>query len=171
MAANTGGGPQASKAAATAKMHIEHSATTDKGLKMKIKRTKPGTKTSEAKHEIVKSNEQNGVADPSELGGKGTQSGPGNKHAPVAGPAQGSGASVLTGSSAQNVSSASSANANNSSKRGSSGHRRDKTSRDKHSDRNGWYSFFTFKYSTVYQFQSITQRQEIQVTHLCNLRS
>lgn len=136
MAANTGGGPQASKAAATAKMHIEHSATTDKGLKMKIKRTKPGTKTSEAKHEIVKSNEQNGVADPSELGGKGTQSGPGNKHAPVAGPAQGSGASVLTGSSAQNVSSASSANANNSSKRGSSGHRRDKTSRDKHSDRN-----------------------------------
>lgn len=31
--------------------------------------------------------------------------------------------------------------------------------------------FFTFKYSTVYQFQSITQRQEIQVTHLCNLRS
>lgn len=42
------------------KMAIEHSATVDKGLKMKIKRTKPGTKTSEAKHEIVKSNEQNG---------------------------------------------------------------------------------------------------------------
>ncbi|XP_050515131.1 uncharacterized protein LOC126890314 [Diabrotica virgifera virgifera] len=61
MAANAGsGGPQASKAQATAKMHIEHSATADKGLKMKIKRTKPGTKTSEAKHEIVKSNEQNG---------------------------------------------------------------------------------------------------------------
>lgn len=34
-------------------------ATLDKGLKMKIKRTKPGTKSSEAKHEIVKS-EQNG---------------------------------------------------------------------------------------------------------------
>ncbi|XP_048523291.1 uncharacterized protein LOC109536438 [Dendroctonus ponderosae] len=47
MAANTGSGPQASKTAATAKMHIEHSATADKGLKMKIKRTKPGTKTSE----------------------------------------------------------------------------------------------------------------------------
>ncbi|XP_074037162.1 uncharacterized protein isoform X2 [Leptinotarsa decemlineata] len=62
MAAN--GGPQASKAQATAKMHIEHSAVADKGLKMKIKRTKPGTKTSEAKHEIVKSNELNGgVAD------------------------------------------------------------------------------------------------------------
>ncbi|KAG5879267.1 hypothetical protein JTB14_020288 [Gonioctena quinquepunctata] len=61
MAANAGqGGPQQSKAQATAKMHIEHSATADKGLKMKIKRTKPGTKTSEAKHEIVKSNEQNG---------------------------------------------------------------------------------------------------------------
>ncbi|CAH0590122.1 unnamed protein product [Chrysodeixis includens] len=29
-------------------------------LKMKIKRTKPGTKSSEAKHEIVKSNEMNG---------------------------------------------------------------------------------------------------------------
>ncbi|CAG9563791.1 unnamed protein product [Danaus chrysippus] len=31
-------------------------------LKMKIKRTKPGTKSSEAKHEIVKSNEVNGDA-------------------------------------------------------------------------------------------------------------
>ncbi|XP_044265222.1 zinc finger protein 609-like [Tribolium madens] len=62
MAANAGG-PQAAKAAATAKMAIEHSATVDKGLKMKIKRTKPGTKTSEAKHEIVKSNELNGTAE------------------------------------------------------------------------------------------------------------
>lgn len=52
-----------------AKMAIEHSATVDKGLKMKIKRTKPGTKTSEAKHEIVKSNEQNGNADGSEIKG------------------------------------------------------------------------------------------------------
>jgi hypothetical protein len=34
-------------------------ATLDKGLKMKIKRTKTGTKTSDSKHEIVKS-EQNG---------------------------------------------------------------------------------------------------------------
>lgn len=58
MAANAAGA-QAAKATATAtaKMAVEHSATVDKGLKMKIKRTKPGTKTSEAKHEIVKSNE------------------------------------------------------------------------------------------------------------------
>lgn len=40
------------------KLSIEHSATVDKGLKMKIKRTKPGTKSSEVKHEIVKSGEQ-----------------------------------------------------------------------------------------------------------------
>lgn len=33
-------------------------------LKMKIKRTKPGTKSSEAKHEIVKSNETNGEPKP-----------------------------------------------------------------------------------------------------------
>ncbi|XP_059224792.1 uncharacterized protein LOC106092016 isoform X4 [Stomoxys calcitrans] len=45
------------------KMSIDHQATLDKGLKMKIKRTKPGTKSSEAKHEIVKATEQlqNGV--------------------------------------------------------------------------------------------------------------
>jgi hypothetical protein len=42
------------------KMAVEHSSTVDKGLKMKIKRTKPGTKSSEVKHEIVKSNEANG---------------------------------------------------------------------------------------------------------------
>lgn len=41
------------------KVAVDHQATLDKGLKMKIKRTKPGTKTSEAKHEIVKA-EQNG---------------------------------------------------------------------------------------------------------------
>lgn len=46
--------------ASAGKLAVEHSATVDKGLKMKIKRTKPGTKTSEAKHEIVKSGEQNG---------------------------------------------------------------------------------------------------------------
>lgn len=59
------------------KMAIEHSATVDKGLKMKIKRTKPGTKTSEAKHEIVKSNELNGNA---ELAGAGP-AGPGTSSA------------------------------------------------------------------------------------------
>uniref|UniRef100_A0A182QD58 C2H2-type domain-containing protein n=1 Tax=Anopheles farauti TaxID=69004 RepID=A0A182QD58_9DIPT len=42
------------------KLSVDHQATLDKGLKMKIKRTKPGTKTSEAKHEIVKS-DQNGT--------------------------------------------------------------------------------------------------------------
>uniref|UniRef100_A0A1B0CL78 Uncharacterized protein n=1 Tax=Lutzomyia longipalpis TaxID=7200 RepID=A0A1B0CL78_LUTLO len=41
------------------KLSVDHQATLEKGLKMKIKRTKPGTKTSEAKHVIVKS-EQNG---------------------------------------------------------------------------------------------------------------
>ncbi|KAL7052430.1 hypothetical protein ACKWTF_004864 [Chironomus riparius] len=40
------------------KMSIDHQATLDKGLKMKIKRTKTG-KTSESKHEIVKA-ESNG---------------------------------------------------------------------------------------------------------------
>lgn len=39
-------------------MSIDHQATLDKGLKMKIKRTKPGSKSSEAKHEIVKATEQ-----------------------------------------------------------------------------------------------------------------
>lgn len=98
--------------AAAAKMAIEHSATVDKGLKMKIKRTKPGTKTSEAKHEIVKSNEQqqqqqqNGTVD-GEAGGKGAPLAPPGvaKHPQGGSPAAG--------------------------KRGSSGHRRDKA-RDKH---------------------------------------
>lgn len=44
------------------KMSIDHQATLDKGLKMKIKRTKPGTKSSEAKHEIVKATEQQQTA-------------------------------------------------------------------------------------------------------------
>ncbi|XP_030766359.1 zinc finger protein 608 [Sitophilus oryzae] len=160
MAANAGAGPQASKAAATAKMHIEHSATADKGLKMKIKRTKPGTKTSEAKHEIVKSNEQNGVADASELTAKGgtAQGGPGvnNKHAPSGvgvqsqGGAPGSmapgvGAGVGSGQNSSSSGSSSSSSSSGSSgagsggtssKRGSSGHRRDKGSREKHTDRN-----------------------------------
>ena len=49
---NSSGGKSATK------LSVDHQATLDKGLKMKIKRTKPGTKTSEAKHEIVKA-EQN----------------------------------------------------------------------------------------------------------------
>lgn len=50
----TSGGKSATKLA------VDHQATLDKGLKMKIKRTKPGSKSSEAKHEIVKA-EQNGT--------------------------------------------------------------------------------------------------------------
>ncbi|XP_067633114.1 zinc finger protein 608 isoform X2 [Eurosta solidaginis] len=60
-----GGGPVGSQniggsggSKSSTKMSIDHQATLDKGLKMKIKRTKPGTKTSEAKHEIVKATEQ-----------------------------------------------------------------------------------------------------------------
>lgn len=108
MAANAGG-PQAAKAAATAKMSIEHSATVDKGLKMKIKRTKPGTKTSEAKHEIVKSNELNGTAE-GDLKGTLPSPSPAAKHTAASPATPGSGSN---------------------SKRGSSGHRRDKI-RDKH---------------------------------------
>ncbi|KAK9497852.1 hypothetical protein O3M35_003764 [Rhynocoris fuscipes] len=50
-----GAGGMAAPKPAQTKMHspaVEHQATVDKGLKMKIKRTKPGTK-----HEIVKSGE------------------------------------------------------------------------------------------------------------------
>lgn len=103
-----------------AKMAIEHSATVDKGLKMKIKRTKPGTKTSEAKHEIVKSNEQqNGNVDGVEMQ---QNQKPGSKH-----PAAPSGPQ---NSAPTNTNSGGGGGGN--SKRGSSGHRRDKT-RDKHS--------------------------------------
>uniref|UniRef100_A0A336KAU8 CSON004388 protein n=1 Tax=Culicoides sonorensis TaxID=179676 RepID=A0A336KAU8_CULSO len=56
----SGNNKTAGKLTATASA-VDHQATLDKGLKMKIKRTKPGTKTSEAKHEIVKA-EQNGAA-------------------------------------------------------------------------------------------------------------
>lgn len=47
-------------------MSIDHQATLEKGLKMKIKRTKTGTKTSDSKHEIVKS-EQNGNVNSDEV--------------------------------------------------------------------------------------------------------
>lgn len=121
MAANAG--PTAATKAA-AKMAIEHSATVDKGLKMKIKRTKPGTKSSEAKHEIVKSNEQNGTVDGIEpLGGGGKS---GSKHQNSATP---QGANTLTGNA--NSTSGNSNSSGGNSKRGSSGHRRDKA-RDKH---------------------------------------
>lgn len=57
MSSTTGG----SSGKSATKLAVDHQATLDKGLKMKIKRTKPGTKTSEAKHEIVKA-EQNGTS-------------------------------------------------------------------------------------------------------------
>lgn len=128
-AAGAGAKPQAQQAQ-QAKMAIEHSATVDKGLKMKIKRTKPGTKSSEAKHEIVKSNEQqNGTDGPNAAGPQANDPGqtqtqatpgsqqpnkPGNKH-PVS--------NAVTNS----------VNSNANAKRGSSSHRRDKANRaDKH---------------------------------------
>lgn len=114
MSTNAGpGGAQASKNQSTTKMHIEHSATADKGLKMKIKRTKPGSKSSEAKHEIVKSNEQNGNSEQSEVK---------DNIQPIMSGKQGN---ISNSPSIGNVSSS----GNN--KRGSSGHRRDKL-RDKH---------------------------------------
>lgn len=93
-----------------AKLAVEHSATVDKGLKMKIKRTKPGTKTSEAKHEIVKSNsaEQQNGDDPK-----------GGKHPP-------SGATPQGTPAAQGAQGATAGSPASSGKRGSSSHRRDK---------------------------------------------
>ncbi|XP_060523998.1 zinc finger protein 608 isoform X2 [Cylas formicarius] len=155
MSTNAGGGPQASSKAAnaTAKMHIEHSATADKGLKMKIKRTKPGTKTSEAKHEIVKSNEQNGTPEQADQqqqqppkggpagqqqgggggGGKhGASNSGGNGNGPPPSGATPSPAGVASSTLASSASLGGNAGAG---KRGSSGHRRDKA-RDKHNERN-----------------------------------
>lgn len=134
MAANTASGnAQTSKNTSTAKMHIEHSATADKGLKMKIKRTKPGSKTSEAKHEIVKSNEQNGSTDQTDV--KDSTMPLINKHNAVANPA------------VMNVSSSNTSSSNN--KRGSGGHRRDKI-RDKHGSSSSTSSSSTGQYLVIY---------------------
>lgn len=105
----TPGGGMASAAGpgkAAAKMGADHSATLDKGLKMKIKRTKPGGKASEAKHEIVKSAELNGG-----VGGQGVAD---EGAAPV-------NATVTAGAGA----------ATTPARRASGAHRRDKA-RDKH---------------------------------------
>lgn len=96
------------------------------GLKMKIKRTKPGTKTSEAKHEIVKSNEVNGNAEGVALPG----SEPGGKNLPPQKHPPGGAASLPPSVTGGNVPSQG-PNANPGNKRASSGHRRDKA-RDKH---------------------------------------
>ncbi|GLV43458.1 scribbler [Carabus blaptoides fortunei] len=116
-------------------MAVEHSATVDKGLKMKIKRTKPGTKTSEAKHEIVKSNEQNGNIG---QGGGGGSSGAGQGGNSGGGAVNEKGAKHPGGGMSGQVQVAGSNNSNSSgsgggsgggatsggnSKRGSSGHR------------------------------------------------
>lgn len=139
MAVNAG--PNAS-AKAAAKMAVEHSATVqEKGLKMKIKRTKTGTKASEAKHEIVKSNEQQqqngnvGTATGTAVGSDGHLDGPmkGGKHA-----VGGNTGNMPLGQGLPHQQNASSTNSSSSSggnsKRSSGGHRRDKT-RDKHSDK------------------------------------
>ncbi|CAG5100146.1 Protein of unknown function [Cotesia congregata] len=125
------------------KMAVEHSATVDKGLKMKIKRTKTGTKTSETKHEIVKSNEINGTSSNQDGNGNSTSS---NSSTSSSGSSTSSSSStssqnsdVPTGnsSSSSNKSKPHSpasgppASSTVGSKRGSSGHRRDKA-RDKH---------------------------------------
>lgn len=94
---------------------------------MKIKRTKPGTKTSEAKHEIVKSNELNGNAEgcpASDPGGGGGKALPPQKHPP------GTNAIIMPPSIAGGPQSVVNPPAAGN-KRASSGHRRDKA-RDKH---------------------------------------
>ncbi|XP_055614017.1 serine-rich adhesin for platelets isoform X2 [Uranotaenia lowii] len=106
------------------KLSVDHQATLDKGLKMKIKRTKPGTKTSEAKHEIVKA-EQNGTGS---LSSSSMDENNSNSNS-------GSNSSNKKHSSQSQTQQQLSVNANLSqqqqqqqgTKRGSSGHRRDKT--------------------------------------------
>lgn len=117
MSSQQSGGQGAGKTAT--KMSIDHQATLDKGLKMKIKRTKPGTKTSEAKHEIVKA-EQNGTTTnvednniSSSNSSSSSSSSSGKKH------------SQMNSAAVQPIQ-----QTQQPTKRGSSGHRRDKT-RDK----------------------------------------
>ncbi|KAF4530765.1 hypothetical protein B566_EDAN007987 [Ephemera danica] len=107
------GGAKGKMSAAAA---VEHSATVDKGLKMKIKRTKPGTK--EAKHEIVKAPVQDGATGATTVNNASSivaQNGDSVECAKV-----GAGSKHPGGTGG--------------SKRGSSGHRRDKA-RDKHADK------------------------------------
>ncbi|XP_055540304.1 zinc finger protein 609 isoform X2 [Wyeomyia smithii] len=118
MSSTTGG----SGGKSATKLAVDHQATLDKGLKMKIKRTKPGTKTSEAKHEIVKA-EQNGT---SSLPVSNTDENNSNSNS--------SSNSSSKKHSSQSQSQAQLVTANTSlsqqqqtgTKRGSSGHRRDK---------------------------------------------
>lgn len=114
-------GPSGTSAGKTAtKMAMDHQATLDKGLKMKIKRTKPGTKTSEAKHEIVKA-ELNGTAgaliddtNPAPAGNK--------KHSQVT-----TASPAVAATTAMPATPTTTPTTAQGTKRGSSGHRREKT--------------------------------------------
>lgn len=114
---------------------VEHSSTVEsKSLKMKIKRTKSGSKSSE-KHEIVKPNEQNGgevaaLCNSNEVKGSVTS----GKHSisVVSGSVNNNVNNTnLTTSAGSNCGSASPSVNSVSNKRGGSSHRRDKT-KDKH---------------------------------------
>lgn len=123
------GGQGAGKAGT--KISIDHQS-----LKMKIKRTKPGTKTSEAKHEIVKADMQNGGSGGTISGADDSSSSTGssgknqrtgsNAQQPAASAAVVTAAGTATGTASSTVS-ASTTSVSQATKRGSSGHRRDKT--------------------------------------------
>lgn len=97
------------------KVSIDHQS-----LKMKIKRTKPGTKTSEAKHEIVKADMQNGAISGADDSSSSTSSSGKSQRTPLT-----SSPAILTASATTAASSANSTP--QTTKRGLSGHRRDKT--------------------------------------------
>lgn len=117
-------GPSGTSAGKTAtKMAMDHQATLDKGLKMKIKRTKPGTKTSEAKHEIVKA-ELNGTAGALIDDTNNTSAG-NKKHSQITATSPAVATTpVLTATAAATTTPTQTAQGT---KRGSSGHRREKT--------------------------------------------
>lgn len=118
-------GPSGTSAGKTAtKMAMDHQATLDKGLKMKIKRTKPGTKTSEAKHEIVKA-ELNGTAGALIDDTNNTTVGGNNKkHSQITAtsPAVAAATALITATATPTTTPTA-----QGTKRGSSGHRREKT--------------------------------------------
>lgn len=97
------------------KISIDHQS-----LKMKIKRTKPGTKTSEAKHEIVKADMQNGAISGADDSSSSTSSSGKGQRTPLT-----SSPAILSASATAAATSANSTP--QTTKRGCSGHRRDKT--------------------------------------------
>jgi hypothetical protein len=111
------------------KLAVDHQATLDKGLKMKIKRTKPGTKTSEAKHEIVKA-EQNGTnVGVDDNSGSGGGSNTTTTNSNLSGGSKSKHSQIVTALPVvvpSPVATPPSSQATN--KRGNSGHRRDKVS-------------------------------------------